>query len=337
MKKGNTHQHTTLLTISYYSKHTFMKLSHIGLLLGLFMVLFSSCENYEEKYNALVEKNAADLKRLNELEEEDRLVRGDYSMAIETLNSIEDTLRSIATNEKEIQRLTQEKEFSGNLSQRQAIIAKLQALRDANEAAKEAARKMQSRVRSYQIENQELKKMIAQSEKRIDDKEEDLREAREIIDDMELALAKMEGQLSEKSGQLADAYRDLEKRNEELTETNIKLKSTISDLKVKTDFIEEQAKAYVACGDKRVLRKAGILSKTSMKKLAKNYLGSVQENGDEIDYFNNDQIDCGGDGVITYVLPERDVNSYEINGSVLLIKNSKTFWATDKTVVLVKK
>jgi chromosome segregation ATPase len=314
-----------------------MKLSHIGLLLGLFMVLFSSCENYEEKYNALVEKNAADLKRLNELEEEDRLVRGDYSMAIETLNSIEDTLRSIATNEKEIQRLTQEKEFSGNLSQRQAIIAKLQALRDANEAAKEAARKMQSRVRSYQIENQELKKMIAQSEKRIDDKEEDLREAREIIDDMELALAKMEGQLSEKSGQLADAYRDLEKRNEELTETNIKLKSTISDLKVKTDFIEEQAKAYVACGDKRVLRKAGILSKTSMKKLAKNYLGSVQENGDEIDYFNNDQIDCGGDGVITYVLPERDVNSYEINGSVLLIKNSKTFWATDKTVVLVKK
>ncbi|MFK7798620.1 MAG: hypothetical protein AB8E82_14305 [Aureispira sp.] len=314
-----------------------MKLSYICFLLGIFTVLLSSCENYEEKYAALVEKNAADLKRLNELEEEDRLVRGDYSMAIETLNSIEDTLRSIANNEKEIQRLTQEREFSGNLSQRQTIIAKLQALRDANETAKEAARKMQSRVRSYQIENQELKKMIAQSEKRIDDKEEDLREARDIIDNMELALANMEGQLSEKSGQLDDVYRDLEKRNEELTETNVKLETTISDLKVKTDFIEEQAKAYVACGDKRVLRKAGILSKSSMKKLAKNYLGSVQENGDEIDYFNNDQIDCGGDGVITYVLPERDANSYEINGSVLLIKNSKVFWATDKTVVLVKK
>lgn len=314
-----------------------MKPSYIVLLLGLLTVLFSACNNYEEQYKALVEKNAADLKRLNQLEEEDRLVRGDYSMAIETLNSIEDTLRSIANNEQEIQRLTQEKEFNGNLSQRQAIIAKLQALRDANETAKEAARKMQSRVRSYKIENQELKKMIAQSEKRIDDKEEDLREARVIIDDMELALAKMEGQLSEKSGQLEDAYRDLEVRQQELTESNVKLETTISDLKTKTDFIEEQAKAYVACGDKRVLRRAGILSKASTKKLSKNYLASVQENGDEIDYFNNDQIDCGGDGTIAVVLPLRDPSSYEINGSVLLIKDTKAFWATDKTVVLVKK
>lgn len=314
-----------------------MKPFYIVLFFVLLMVLFGACNNYEDKYNALVEKNAADIKRLNELEEEDRLVRGDYSMAIETLNAIEDTLRSIANNEKEIQRLTQEKEFNGNLSQRQAIIAKLQALRDANEAAKEAARTMQKRVKSYQIENQQLKKMIAQTEKRIDDKEEDLREARVIIDDMELALAKMEGQLSEKSGQLKDAYRDLEARNQELMETNAKLETTISDLKTKTDFIEEQAKAYVACGNKRVLRRAGILSKISMKKLAKTYLKSVQENGDEIDYFNNDQIDCGGEGVITYVLPERDAHSYEINGSVLLIKNAKTFWATDKTVVLVKK
>jgi chromosome segregation ATPase len=314
-----------------------MKSSYIILLISLLAVLFSACDNYQDKYNELIEKNAADLKRLNQLEEEDRLVRGEYSMAIETLNSIEDTLRSIDNNEKEIQRLTQQKEFSGNLSQRQAIIVKLQALRDANEAAKEAARKMQSRVRSYQIENQQLKKMIAQSEQRINDKEEDLREARLIIDDMELALAKIEGQLSEKSGQLEDAYRDLEVRNEELTESNVKLETTISDLKNKTDFIEEQAKAYVACGDKRVLRRAGILSKGSMKKLTKTYQPSVQENGDEIDYFNNDQIDCGGDGEIAYVLPERDANSYEINGSVLLIKNSKSFWATDKTVVLVKK
>ncbi len=314
-----------------------MKPSYIVLLLGLLTVLFSACDNYEEKYNALAEKNAADLKRLNQLEEEDRLVRGDYSMAIETLNSIEDTLRSIANNEQEIQRLTQQKEFSGNLSQRQAIIAKLQALRDANETAKDAAKQMQSRVRSYQIENQQLKKMIAQSEQRVNDKEEDLREARVIIDDMELALAKMEGQLSQKSGQLDDAYRDLEARNEELTESNVKLETTISALKTKTDFIEEQAKAYVACGDKRVLRRAGILSKASMKKLTKTYQGSVQDNGDEIDYFNNDQIDCGGEGEIAYVLPERDVNSYEINGNVLLIKDAKSFWATDKTVVLVKK
>ena len=314
-----------------------MKSSYVVLLLGILFVFFSSCNNYEEQYNALVEKNAADQKRLHALEEEDRLVRGEYSMAIETLNSIEDTLRSIENNEKEIQRLTQQKEFSGNLSQRQAIIAKLQALRDANEAANDAAKKMQRRVRSYQIENQQLKKMIAQAESRIVEKEEDLKDARGIIDDMEMALAKMEGQLTEKSGQLDDAYKDLQKRNDELSSTNKKLASTIADLKNKNTFIDEQARAYVACGDKRLLRKAGILSKTSMKKLTKEYQKSVREKGDEIDYFNNDQIDCGGDGEIVYVLPLRDKDSYKVEGGVLVIKKPKLFWATDKTVVLVKK
>lgn len=313
-----------------------MKLSYVALLFGILGVFFSSCNNYQEQYDALVEKNAVDQKRLHELEEEDRLVRGEYSLAIETLNSIEDTLRTIATNEKKIQELTQQKEFNGTLSQRQAIMAKLQVLRDENEAAKDAAKSMQRRVRSYQIENQQLKKMIAQAETRIFEKEEDLKEARYIIDDMELALAKMEGQLTQKSGQLDDAYKDLKERNETLTETNDKLATTIADLETKNDFIDEQAKAYVACGNKKVLRKAGILSKVSMKKLTKTYQQFVRQNGDEIDYFNNDQIDCGGDGEIVYVLPIRDESSYEIQGSVLLIKNSKAFWATDKTVVLVK-
>jgi len=314
-----------------------MKSSYIALFalaLGLYLC---SCNNYQDEYNALVEKNAAAMQRLNELEEEDRLIRGDYSHAIETLNAIEDTLRTIATNEKEIQRLTQQKEFTGNLSQRQAIIAKLQALRDENEQAKDAAKSMQRRMRSYQIENQQLKKMIAQAETRIIEKEQDLADARSIIEDMELALAKMEGQLSEKSGQLDDAYKDLKQRNKELSETNDKLATTISDLKTKDDFISEQARAYVACGDKRILRKAGILSKTSMKKLTKEYQQAVRIHGDEIDYFNNDQIDCGGDGEIAYVLPIRDESSYEVQGGVLVIKNPKTFWATDKTVVLVKK
>ena len=313
-----------------------MKLSYVALLVIILGVFFSSCNNYQEQYNALVEKNAVDQKRLHELEEEDRLVRGEYSLAIETLNSIEDTLRTIAVNEKKIQELTQKKEFNGTLSQRQAIMSQLQRLRDENEAAKDAAKSMQRRVRSYQIENQQLKKMIAQAETRIFEKEEDLKEARYIIDDMELALAKMEGQLTQKSGQLDDAYKDLKDRNETLTETNDKLAITIADLETKNDFIDEQAKAYVACGNKKVLRKAGILSKVSMKKLTKTYQQFVRQNGDEIDYFNNDQIDCGGDGEIIYVLPIRDESSYEVQGSVLLIKNSKAFWATDKTVVLVK-
>lgn len=314
-----------------------MKSSNVLPLLGLLlMMLLSACNNYKDQYDALVAKNAEDIKRLNKLEEEDRLVRGEYSLAIETLNAIEDTLRSIERNEQAIQRLTKQKEFNnGSLSQRQAIIAKLQILRDSNEKAKEAAKSMQRRVRSYQIENEQLKKMIGQAEKRIIDKEEELTEARTIIDDMELALAKMEGQLSQKSGELDDAYRDLKQRNEELSETNNKLETAVEDLQIKNDFIEEQARAYVACGEKRLLRKAGILA--TAKKLSKNYQRSVRENGDEIDYFNNDQIDCGGNGDIINVLPARDKSSYQLDGSVLLITNPKVFWATDKTVVLVKK
>jgi uncharacterized coiled-coil DUF342 family protein len=118
-----------------------MKKTYFAFMFGLVTCAFSACNNYEQAYNELVEQNAVAQKRLNQLEEEDRLVRGEYSLAIETLNSIEDTLRSIESNEQEIQRLTQQKEFSGTLSQKQAIIVKLQQLRDENETAKEAAKK----------------------------------------------------------------------------------------------------------------------------------------------------------------------------------------------------
>jgi chromosome segregation ATPase len=299
-------------------------------------ILITSCNSYEDEYNKLLEQNSMAMKRLHALEEEDKLVRGEYSQAIEILNSIEDTLRVIEMNEKEIQALTQQKEFSGNLSQKQAIIAKIRKLRDENEAAKDAAKSMQRRMRSYQIENQQLKKMIAQAENKIVEKEQDLAEAREIIEEMEFALAKMEGQLTERTGQLKDAYKDLEDRSTELQDTNEKLETTITDLKTKSNFIDEQAKAYVACGDKKALRKANILSRTSAKKLTKEYQKNVRENGDEIDYFRNDQIDCGGDTNIERILPYRDESTYSIEGGVLHIKNNKLFWATDKVVVLVK-
>ena len=299
-------------------------------------ILITSCNSYEDEYNKLLEENSMAMKRLHALEEEDKLVRGEYSQAIEILNSIEDTLRVIEMNEKEIQALTQQKEFSGNLSQKQAIIAKIRKLRDENEAAKDAAKSMQRRMRSYQIENQQLKKMIAQAENKIVEKEQDLAEAREIIEEMEFALAKMEGQLTERTGQLKDAYKDLEDRSTELQATNEKLETTITDLKTKSNFIDEQAKAYVACGDKKALRKANILSRTSAKKLTKEYQKNVRENGDEIDYYRNDQIDCGGDTNIERILPYRDESSYSIEGGILHIKNNKLFWATDKVVVLVK-
>ncbi len=65
-----------------------MKKTYFAFIFGLVTVAFSACNNYEQAYNELVEQNAVAQKRLNQLEEEDRLVRGEYSLAIETLNSI---------------------------------------------------------------------------------------------------------------------------------------------------------------------------------------------------------------------------------------------------------
>ncbi len=302
-----------------------------------FTLLLVGCTDYRSKYEDLINQNSAIQKRLNELEEEDKLVRGEYSAAIEVLNSIDDTLRSISLRELEIQELTQSREFNGSLSQRQKILAKIQQLRDENEIAKDEAKRMQRRVRSYQIENQQLKKMISQAESRIFEKEEELSEAREIIDDMEYALSRMEAQLTEKSGQLDDAYEDLRRKNEDLQQTNQTLEKTIRDLKNKNQFIDEQARAYVVCGDKRSLRKTGILSPTSIKKLTKNYQTSVKRVGDVINYFDNDVLNCGTDGEILSVLPPRDASSYKIEGSRVEILQPKKFWETDKTVVLLKK
>lgn len=313
-----------------------MKMKYLGILVVLIST-FSACNDYKAEYDALIEKNTVDLQKLNALEEEDKLVRGEYSAAMETLNSIEDTLNSISFREKEIQTLTQQAEFGADLRQSQKILAKIQILRDANEKSKNEAKKMQRRMKKYQIENQQLKKMIGQAEQRILRKEEELEEAHSVIGEMEFALAQMEGQLSQKSGQLDNAYSNLKKKNKELSSTNNKLKETVADLNTKNAFIDEQAIAYVACADKKTLRRAGILRKTSLKKLTKDYQKKVRENGDKIDYFNNNQIDCGGDGEIISVLPIRDESSYTVEGGVLNITDSKKFWATDKTVVLVKK
>lgn len=314
-----------------------MKFAHYTVVV-ICMLSLVACENYKGDYDKMMNENAALQQRLNSLEEEDKLVRGEYSDAIETLNAIEDTLRSISNREKEIQRLSQQKEFSGKLSQKQAIIAKLQALRDANEDSKNEAKRMQSKVRSYQIENEQLKKMISQAESKIMEKEGQLEEANSIIGDMERALSKLEVQLSEKSGELADAYEDLKTQNGHLESTNSKLKATISELSNKTNFIDQQAKGYVACGGKQTLRQQGILSKTSLKKLTKTYQKAVKAHGSQVDYFQENEINCDADdGEIISVLPERDPSSYTLEGTVLVIKDQKTFWATDKVVVLVKK
>lgn len=297
---------------------------------------FSSCNSFKAENDQLVEENTALKKQINDAKEEGKLVRGEYSEAIETLNAIEDTLRAISDREKQIQKLANSKEFNGNISQRQAILKRLQALKDANDQSKNQAKQMQARLNSYRIENEQLRKMIAQKEAKVLTVEQELEDAQGVIDDLRDALGKMEGQLLESQGDLAVAYEDLKKKNEDLASTNDRLTKTISELNRKTVFIEEQAKGYVACGTKRVLRKKGILSRTSVK-LTKQYQSAVKANSSSINYFESDEVACGTDGEIIKVLPARSEDSYSINGNMLKINNPEEFWKTDKIVVLVKK
>lgn len=300
-------------------------------LFGLF-----SCNSYKAEYDQMINEKAALEKKLNALEEEDKLIRGEYSDAIETLNSIEDTLRAIADREKEIQKLSNSNEFSGSLTQKQAIMNKLQTLSAANDASKEEMKKLQSRIKAYKIENEQMKKMIAKAEEKVLQKERELEEAHGLIEDLRRTLNKLEGQLLEKTGELAATYEVLKNERDALEKTNQELQRTLADLQKKTSFIGDQAKGYFACGTKAELRRVGILNKTTVK-LVKEYQEAIRASGSTIDFYNNNEFDCNGEGEIEVILPERDPSSYEIQGNKLIVKNTKTFWATDKVVVLVLK
>lgn len=305
-------------------------------LLSLALFGLVACENYKGDYEKALSEKAALEKKLNEMSEEDKLIRGEYSDAIETLNMIEDSLRAISDREQEIQKLSKSNEFSGSLTQKQAIVNKLQALSQANDAAKEEMKKLQSRIKAYKIENEQMKKMIAKAEERVMQKERELAEAQNLIGDLRKTLNKLEGQLLEKTGELASTYEDLKNERDALERTNQELQKTLADLRKKDSFIGDQAKGYFACGSKAELRRVGILNKTTVK-LVKEYQEAIRASGSVVDFFNNDEFNCSGEGSIEVILPERDPSCYEIQGNKLLIKNKKTFWATDKVVVLVLK
>lgn len=295
----------------------------------------SACKNYKAEHDKMLEENAALQKKVNDMSSEGKLIRGEYSEAIETLNAIEDSLRAITDREKDIQKLSQNLEMSKDLSQKQAILSKLQALKNANDKAKDNAKQLQAKLNGYRVENEQLRKMIAQAETKILAKEQELEVSQGIIDGLRDGLGKMEAQLLESQGELATAYEDLKRKNADLEATNERLNRTLDELRQKTVFIEEQAKGYVACGSKKVLRQKGILSRSSMK-LTKEYQTAVRANSSSIDYYESDNVECGTEGQIIAVLPERPSTSYQINGHKLIVKDTEEFWKTDKIVVLIK-
>lgn len=303
-------------------------------LLALTVLFLTSCENYEDEYEEMKTKNANLKSEIQRFQEEERFIKGEYSETIEVLNAIEDTLRSIERREERMQALTKSSEIEGTVSQRQEVLNRLNALRDYNEEATAEARRLQKKLNAFKIENRQLKTMIKKAEERLAAKDRELKEAQNVIDDMQTALNRLESQLLEKSGELATAYEKLKAERDALIETNQQLMASQQAVAQRDDFIEECARAYVACGSKKALRQNNIMRKLGSG-LTNDYQEEIRKLNTFINFYHNDEVSCDG-GQIEEVLPERPSDSYRVEGNRLIITNRARFWEKDQAVVLVK-
>jgi chromosome segregation ATPase len=299
-------------------------------------VLTTSCENYQAKLENAQQEQQLLNQQLETLEQEERLIKGEYADAMETLSEIDQTLGEMAQRNKEMDKLIQQKELAKGTTNEQAIMVRLQSLKNANIEADKKARRLRTKVKAFKVENLQLKKMIAQLETKFVEVENEVNKVQTTIGNMQISLNKLETEVSVTDSKLASAYADLKVQTSRLERTNTELETTLSDLQSKNAFIEEDANAYIACGSKKILRRNKILRLLSAQTLTAEYQGQVKAVGTKFDYFNNLEIDCGS-GEIQYILPTRDPNSYKIEKEVVKILDKKTFWATSKTVVLVKK
>jgi chromosome segregation ATPase len=312
-----------------------MKLTlYIGLL--FIVVLTTSCEDYQAKLEEAQKEQQLLNEQLGTLEQEERLIKGEYADAMETLTEIDQTLGEMAERNEEMDKLIQQKELAKGTTNEQAIMVRLQSLKNANIESDKKARRLRTKVKAFKVENLQLKKMIAQLESKFIEVEVEVNKVQTTIGNMQIALNKLESEVSVTSTELTSAYADLKVQTGKLERTNVELETTLSDLQSKNAFIEEDANAYIACGSKQVLRRNKMLRLLSAKTLTAEYQSQVKSLGTKFDYFNNQEIDCGN-GEIQFLLPNRDPNSYKIEGEIVKILDKKTFWATSKMVVLVKK
>lgn len=308
----------------------------LGLVLACALFSLTACEDYQGKLQE--EKQAQQLlqQQIKVLEEEEKLINGEYADALETMTAVNETLNEIAANNRKMEKLVQERAANEGTSLEQSILLKIQAIQDANAEAAQEAKALRSKMRAYKVENKQLQKVIEQLEAKFTTIESDVYKAETTIVNMQLALNELETEVAATDTKLASAYAELKVNTDKLERTNNELEVTLEELKNKTMFIEEDAKAFIACGTKKVLRRNKIIRLLSAKTLTLEYQTEVRKVGSEFDYFNNTEIDCG-EGEIQYILPNRPTETYEVTGGKVTIKDTKAFWATSKTVVLVKR
>ncbi|MFK7798619.1 MAG: hypothetical protein AB8E82_14300 [Aureispira sp.] len=309
------------------------QLTAFFLILVTFLSL-SSCEDYQSKFEEERQQQRLYADKIEVLEEEERLIKGEYADAMQTLNAIDETLSEMATRNKEMNALIRQKQLTSDEGEQQAILAKLQALKTANQQSNDKAKSLRSKARSFKVENAQLKKTIEQLDTRFMAVTDSVNKMQSTIVNMQIALDQLEQEVATTETDLAATYANLKVQTGKLERTNVELQNTLVELQNKADFIASDAKAYVVCGDKPYLRKGDILRLLSAKRLTVDFRKKVNELGTEFDYFNQLEVDCDNKN-IQYILPSRAPNSYKITGPRLTITNKDAFWATSKTVVLV--
>lgn len=301
----------------------------------LLLLCCSSCENYHLKLEEEQTTQQLLEARIIQLEEEDRLINGAYSEALGTLNEINQTLSEITDRNKTMQLLIRQKELSSDSNQQQQIATQLEALREANDIANNKAKRLKAKARKYRVENAMLKDMIAQIDAKVSKLDSVLNKAQSNISLLENALSLLQEGIDSTDSELSKAFVQLKLQTNQLDRRNEQLKNTLIDLNYKTEFITEDAKAFLVCGNKKELRQAKILRLLSDKRLTADYQSKVQQLGSPMNFYEDDKIECGG-GQIVRILPERDAESYKIVNNRVEILNNNAFWELHKMVVLIK-
>lgn len=306
------------------------------LLFGLLCASLISCEDYQQKLEEERIKQQLVQDRLIELEEEEKLINGAYTDALATLQEIDQTLLDIQERNRSMQSLMQQKDMSNNSTQQQLLIEQLSALKAAQLVDANKAKRLTAQARKYRVENASIQKMITKAEEKLRKTSLALSEAQQHITQLEIALKQLQVGIDSTNSELATAYADLKVQTNQLERTNETLAKSLNELKYKEAFIEDDALAYLVCGNRKDLRQAKILRLLSDKRLSQNFQQVVQEQGTSMNFFEDSIIACSGANILR-ILPSRDTASYQIIDNQIQIRNKKSFWSNFKTLVVLQK
>jgi chromosome segregation ATPase len=312
-----------------------MKIIYILFPFALLSLITISCDSHQAEYEEEVLRQKLLQDSVASLEEEERLIKGEYAETMETITAINEALLEIGKRNKEMAALMLRKDLEEGDMQA-SIIAQIDALKKANSNTYGQAKRLQNKAKAYKVENQQIKTMIESLEVKFAAKEKELDSLQVDISKLKTSLNELQQEVDSTDSELANTYAELKVQSAFLAEQNKKLETTIADLEEKNKFIEDDATAFIVCGNRRELRQNKIITLLSMKRLTPIYNSQVRELGTQFSIYDRDKIGCG-EGDIIYLLPERDPNSYLIEGSNVKILDRKTFWNTSKSLVLIKK